>query len=214
MGRVILFLAFLALPGTCWAGAQLTVITAEPKKIGNRTPTIVHIQVKVTGGEKIAPDSLELFHIQKSGAIEGEPLCRLRDLGDSRDGDERAADGIFSCKTTISAQVVGSIAFVIRGLEKGQEVLSRAFQLSVVDGVLKNFHEKDSAHDDITEKAKQIWRENLNEYGQSDAAQAATVRAITEIEGVRAARLTSHGDIIIDFVGGGRDQIFTFTTRH
>ncbi len=148
----------------------------------------------------------------------GEPLCTLLDNGDSRNGDQKTGDNIYSCVAVLKPERPGSIGLMLRATiaaKKGSkvstvEVDSGTFSVHAVRGEVKVADEHDAVRDKIMNEARRVWAEARAKYGKSDRAQAAAVRRILEIEGVAGADLDRAGDIFVDFRVGGRDQLFTF----
>ncbi|MBI3557790.1 MAG: hypothetical protein HY074_16135 [Deltaproteobacteria bacterium] len=200
----------------------------SPQVIGTPSKSRIVVEAFLNPNERLIGGSLKLYLVgppkktsELAYEIVGDPLCTLLDNGDSRNGDQKTGDNIFSCLAVLKPERPGPIKLVVRAViaaKKGSksrtvEVDTKVFSVRAIKGTVKVADEHDSVREKIMIEARRIWGEARAKYGKNDRAQAMAVRGILELEGVAGAALDRSGDVFVDFRVGGRDQIFTFEPK-
>lgn len=191
-------------------GQIISVISVAPSTIATRVTNKVRVSVRVGKDERLNAKSAQLFQSDEQGvAIEGA-LCDLNDNGDSRDGDDRAGDFVFSCSLELRPRRVATMYVVAKARYGSRTVSSRPFAVRIVSLSSQRTSEDLAEKEQIMSKARGAWLKNKKRFGLADHAIAVTVREIEQFDGVKEVRRNTSNDIIILFKTGGMDQLSTF----
>lgn len=211
-------------------GEKIEFRSYGPGTLGTDGLSGVRVEAFVPANPALIEGSIQLFSMEDGDrrlrdseesdfSIRRQALCTLKDNGDSRDGDSTAGDDVYSCVAWVRPKRPGKLRLVIQAkfgprvngkLLHIKIVHTQEAAINVISGQVKAEVEADHRRTEIMKEARRILQQMIAKHGKTDRAQAATVREIREIEGVRDAKLNTSGDLFIYFDAGGHDQLFTF----
>jgi hypothetical protein len=108
-----------------------TAPAADPASIAVGEATPVRFRLRLPSGRRPERGTLRLVRVDETGAG-GTPVCDLRDRGVADEGDERAGDGVYACKVTLTEAAPGAARVRAEGRLGGTPVASPSLRIDVV----------------------------------------------------------------------------------
>lgn len=168
------------------------LVEANPPQFVTGVTQQVRVQAQVTPSATLDPMSVRVVQVDAAFEPTGETLCTLLDNGNLANGDDIAADGVYSCFLSILQPVPGVFHLVAEALYDAVPVRS-GFVLTVVDPLSEAEAELVA---ETQGAADAIWQNKLAELGDTPEARAAAAAEIAELEGVAEAGVSEDGQTI------------------
>jgi hypothetical protein len=105
---------------------------ADPPSIPVGEATPVRFRLRMPSGRRPERGTLRLVRVDETGAGGGTPLCDLRDRGVADEGDERAGDGVYACRVTLTEPAPGAVRVRAEGRLGATPVASPSARVDVV----------------------------------------------------------------------------------
>jgi hypothetical protein len=190
----------LALNGTAGGCELPDGPTLDPGNVLVGQATDVVVQVVVPAGVTVDADGVRLYRVGRMGRPEGAALCALRDDANVAQGDERAGDGVFSCRTAFHETAAASTPLMV-------EAASGSTRLSSPSTTLRVVAPRSDADPDtvvaVQTAAAQVWTAQQAALGDTMAARVATIAALAARPDVYDAVLAAdQRSIEVELVSG------------
>jgi hypothetical protein len=181
-----------SLAGAAGGGACVLETAPEVSPSGFFVSTATPVRALLRLAAETAPDggSATLRRVDGNLTPVGDPVCALRDDGDAGNGDEIAADGVYSCLSTFNEPEPVRIRLVAEATIGGTPALSPSVFLDVARLVTD---EEINTVIGVQETAGTMWEDNLAALGDTKRARKATAAEIAQLPGVASAGLSGDG---------------------
>ena len=179
--------------GTLPSVNALPEVVAAPKQFFVNTPTQVRFQSQIPPSALLDAQSVKLFRADAGGNPTGAALCALLDNGKLVNGDDVAADNVYSCFATFNSAAPETVRLVVSASIGGSAALSPVIALDIVATL-----DPSVAQQIINAQAQAVVLANqaIAALGDNLAARQSAVAGILQLAGVQSAGVSSDNTTI------------------
>ena len=173
-----------------------------PTTLLTNDPTEVRVQIRIPPDGDVDASSVKLQRVDPAGAPVGVPLTTLTDDGSLANGDDIAADGVYSAVQVFTESAPGIFGLQVVALAGGAAVASPIVELEVATPLTS---EQFNAAVTGQQAAQDTWDTIAAELGDTLKARKAAVKKIKKLPGVAAAGISGDRDSIwIEYTSGAK----------